>query len=60
MLTTFTTIFQQAPAETTRYMIAGYSVIFTVILGYIVSIIIRRRNLERDVEMLKELEPKEK
>ena len=60
MLTTFTTIFQQAPAETTRYMIAGYSVIFTVILGYIVSIVIRRRNLERDVEMLKELEPKEK
>ena len=53
-------ILQQAPAETTRYMIAGYSVIFTVMFLYIVSIFIRRRNLKRDVDMLNEMEAKEK
>ncbi len=51
---------QQAPAETTRYMIAGYSVIFSVIFLYIVSIFIRRRNLKRDLELLNEIETREK
>jgi hypothetical protein len=53
-------ILQQAPAETTRYMIAGYSVIFTVMFLYIISIFIRRRNLKRDLDMLSEMETKEK
>jgi hypothetical protein len=53
-------ILQQAPAETTRYMIAGYSVIFTVMFLYIVSICIRHRNLKRDLEILNEMETKEK
>jgi CcmD family protein len=53
-------LIQQAPAETTRYMIAGYSVIFSVIFLYIVSIFIRRRNLKRDLEILNEMEVKEK
>jgi CcmD family protein len=53
-------LIQQAPAETTRYMIAGYSVIFSVIFLYIVSIFIRRRNLQRDLEILNEMEVKEK
>lgn len=51
---------QQAPAETTRYMIAGYSVIFSVIFLYIVSIFIRRRNLQRDLDILTEMETREK
>ncbi len=55
-----TSILQQAPAETTRYMIAGYSVIFSVMFLYIVSLIIRRRNLKRDMEILNEMEQKEK
>ena len=55
-----TSILQQAPAETARYMIAGYSVIFTVMFLYIVSLFIRRRNLMRDLEILNELETKEK
>ena len=50
----------QAPAETTRYMVAGYSVIFTVMFLYIVSLFIRRRNLKRDLEILNEMEAKEK
>jgi len=53
-------ILQQAPAETTRYMVAGYSVIFSVIFLYIVSLIVRRRNLKRDLEILDEMELKEK
>lgn len=54
-----TSLLQQAPAETTRYMIAGYSVIFGVIFFYIVSLIVRNRNLKRVMEMLNELEKKE-
>jgi CcmD family protein len=52
-------VLQQAPAETTRYMIAGYTVIFTIMLLYVLSLVVRRRNLERDLDTLKEMEPKE-
>ena len=52
-------ILQQAPAETTRYMIAGYAVIFSIMLIYVISIFIRRRNLKRELDMLKEIEPDE-
>lgn len=55
-----TLIFQQAPAETTRFMIAGYSVIFGIMLLYVISIYLRRRNLSRDLKMLDEMEAKEK
>ena len=55
-----TSILQQAPAETTRYMVAGYSVIFSVMFLYILSIFIRRRNLKRDMEILNEMEQKDK
>jgi CcmD family protein len=53
-------ILQQAPAETTRFMIAGYAVIFSVMLAYVISIFIRRRNLKRELDMLKEMEPDDK
>jgi len=53
-------LLQQAPAETTRYMIAGYTVIFSIMLLYIISIFIRRRNLKRDLQTLTEMEAKEK
>jgi hypothetical protein len=55
-----TTLLQQAPAETTRYMLAGYSVMFGVLLIYLISLIVRNRNLKRDLEILNELEQKEK
>jgi len=44
------------PAETTAYMIAGYAMIFGVMLLYLVSLVVRRRNLEQDLEVLGELE----
>lgn len=50
---------QDAPANTTTYMIAGYTVIFGLMLIYLVSLIVRRRNLEQDAEMLEALEKKD-
>jgi hypothetical protein len=47
---------QQGPADTNAYMIAGYVVIFTVMLVYLASLVIRRRNLNQDLEVLQELE----
>jgi hypothetical protein len=49
-------LLQEGPAETTNFMIAGYAVIFGVMLVYLVSLYIRRRNLRQDLEMLQELE----
>ncbi len=49
-------LIHQAPAETTRYMVAGYTVIFTIMFVYILSLVVRRRNLVRDLENLEELE----
>ncbi len=42
--------------ETTNYMIAGYAVIFGVMLVYLVSLFMRWRNLKQDVQLLQELE----
>ena len=52
-------LFQEAPADTTTYMIAGYAVIFGVMLLYVISLYIRKRNLERDLEVLQEIETEE-
>jgi hypothetical protein len=51
--------FQEAPADTTTFMIAGYAVIFGVMFLYGVSLNIRKRNLERDMEVLQEIETEE-
>jgi len=55
-----TSILLQAPAETTRYMVAGYLVIFSVMSLYILSLFIRRRNLERELQILDEMEQNQK
>jgi hypothetical protein len=52
-------LIQEGPAETTAYMIAGYAVIFFVMLVYLVSLYIRRRNLNQDLELLQEMEQKQ-
>lgn len=51
---------QQGPANTVSYMILGYAVIFGVILIYLASLAIRNRNLRQDLEVLKDLEEKDK
>jgi HAMP domain-containing protein len=40
-------------------MLAGYSVILTVLVLYIVSLFIRWRNLKRDLQSLKEIRKKD-
>jgi hypothetical protein len=47
---------QQGPAETTVYMIAGYSVIFGVMFLYLVSLVIRRRRVAQNLANLEEME----
>ena len=49
-------LFQQGPVDTTAYMIAGYAVIFGTMFLYLVSIFVRRRNLEADLATLEELD----
>jgi hypothetical protein len=49
---------QEAPAETTSYMIFGFSVIFGTMLIYLASYINRWRNLVKDQELLDEFEEK--
>ncbi|MEX2160564.1 MAG: CcmD family protein [Anaerolineales bacterium] len=44
--------------ETTNYMILGYAVIFVVLALYLVSLAVRRRNLQRDLGMLTQLDKK--
>jgi hypothetical protein len=47
---------QQGPAETTVYMVAGYTVIFGVMLLYLVSLVVRRRRLAQDLVALEAME----
>jgi hypothetical protein len=49
-------LLQVGPADTTSYMIAGYAVIFGVMSLYVLSLVVRKRNLEKDLEVLAELD----
>lgn len=57
---TYLLLLQQGPAETTSYMIAGYAVIFGVMLVYLISLVVRRRNLQQDLKVLQDLELEER
>ena len=47
-------------AETTNYLIAGY-VVFTIgIAGYLLSLVLRARSLRQDLDVLQEMDAKEK
>ncbi|MGW8224559.1 MAG: hypothetical protein ACWGOY_02435 [Anaerolineales bacterium] len=52
----FSTLLQEGPANTTSYMIAGYAVIFGVMLIYLISLLVRQRNLQKDLEVLQEIQ----
>ncbi len=52
----FSLLLQEGPANTTSYMIAGYAVIFGVMLIYLISLLVRQRNLEKDLEVLEEIQ----
>ena len=49
-------LLQEGPAQTGNYMIAGYVVIFGVMALYLISLVVRHRNLKQDLEALEELE----
>lgn len=49
-----------APANTINYMIAGYVVFFIVLAAYLVSLVIRWRNLSQDETLLEEIEKQKK
>jgi len=51
----FLPILPDHPAETTGYMIAGYAVIFGVMLIYLATLVLRSRSLKQDVEILEDL-----
>lgn len=52
-------MFQQIPTpDTSAYMIAGYAVFFIASAIYLISFYVRQRNLQRDLEMLEELDKK--
>ena len=42
--------------DTTDFMILGYAVIFGVMFLYVISLYLRRRSLEMDMELLQDLE----
>jgi hypothetical protein len=46
------------PPETTNYMIGGYIVIFSVMVVYIASLILRYRRYQQDIKILQELDDK--
>lgn len=48
-------LLQEVTAQTTNYLIAGYSVIFGVMLIYVASLALRYRNLKQEFEMLNSL-----
>jgi hypothetical protein len=50
----------EGPANTLNYMVAGYAVIFTVLVIYLASLVIRWRNLRQDQEMLEQIEKEKK
>lgn len=49
----------QPPADTMSYMIAGFVVVFGVMLVYVASLMVRHRNLEQDLKALHELDKEE-
>ncbi len=51
-------LLQEGPAETFDFMVLAYTVILGTIAIFILSLRVRFRNLERDVDVLEQLEKK--
>ena len=47
--------FQETTPDTSGYMIAGYAVFFGLPFLYLVSWLVRQRNLEKDIELIQTL-----
>lgn len=51
-----TQLVQQSTPDTSNYMIGGFAVIFISMLVYLISLVVRGRNLRQDLEILQDLE----
>ena len=49
-------LFDEIPPDTSSYMVAGYVIFFAITLIYVASLLIRQRNLDRDLLTLENLE----
>jgi hypothetical protein len=49
-------MFLQTTPDTSGYLIAGYAVAFTVMGLYLISLYVRNRNLNRDLETLQSMQ----
>jgi hypothetical protein len=49
-------LLQEGPANTLNYMLLGYAVILGTMSAFVISLVVRFRNLRKDVELLDELE----
>jgi CcmD family protein len=45
--------------DTSGYMIAGYAILFSLMLIYVISLVLRQRRLRQEIETLEELENKD-
>jgi hypothetical protein len=49
-------MFEAASPDTFSYLILGLAVVSVIALGFIGSMVIRSRNLQKDLQMIEELE----
>ncbi len=52
-------LLQAGTPQTINYMILGYVVFFSVMIIYLISLAVRSRSLNQDLELLQELEKKD-
>jgi hypothetical protein len=52
-------LFQPPPAETYEYMVLGFAVILGIMGLFIISLMVRFRNLRRDLDLLEGMEAEE-
>ena len=53
-------LFQEATPDTAGYLLLGYAVLIGGPLLYLLSYYLRRRNLERDIQLMESLEDDER
>lgn len=46
----------EEPPDTVAYLILGYVIIAVVGLGYVITLVVRQRNLRRDLDVLDRLD----
>jgi hypothetical protein len=48
-------LLQETPPDTSTYMIAGYAIFSLIMAIYLLSLLLRRRNLEQDLSTLENI-----